>query len=113
MRMKASRIIGHRKVPRMAARMLARAILVRRQRDGLAAWLAGAGGGRVRDLPGTLFGDQEDNQSCVDPSSCEIGLLGSQFVEAGEALHPFEGEFDLPAEAIEREHVGGMLHGRS
>src|SRR2546422_6002911 len=90
----------------MAARVLARAIFMRRQRDGLAAGFVGSRGGRVRDLPGHLFSKQDHDQSCVNPRLCEFWLLGWQPGETGEALHPLEGEFDLPAKTIEGEHVG-------
>ena len=76
-----------------------------RQRDGLGAGIAGSRGGRVRDLPGALFGHEDGDQPCIDPGTCKIGFLGWQFVEAGEALHPLESQFDLPAQAIEGEHV--------
>ena len=62
-------------------------------------------GGRVRDLPGNLFCDQEGNEPGVNPRLCERGVSGCEFVEAGQALHALEGEFDLPAKAINREHV--------
>ena len=81
----------------MAAQTVARAIFMRRQRDGLAGGVVGSRGGRVRDLPGNLFGDDGDDQPYVDPCSCEFGLLGWQHVEAGQALEPFEGQLDLPA----------------
>src|SRR5882724_7109427 len=90
----------------MAARMVARAIFMRRQRDGLAAGVAWSRGGRVRDLPGNLFGDDGDDQPCVDPCSREFRLLGRQHVEAGQALEPFERQLNLPAKAIEGEDVG-------
>src|SRR5712691_66907 len=89
----------------MAARMLARAIFMRRQRDGLADGFVGVRGGRFRDLPGDLFSKQGSDQSRVDPRLCEFGLLSGQPGEASEALHPFKGKFDLPAEAIKGEHV--------
>ena len=72
----------------MAAQMVARAIFMRRQRDGLAGGVVESRGGRVRDLPGNLFGDDGDDQPCVDPCSCELRLLGRQHVEAGQALKP-------------------------
>ena len=79
---------------------------MRRQRDGLAADFVGFRGGRFRDLPGDLFSKQGHDQSCVDPCSCEFRLLGWQPRETSETLHPFEGEFDLPAKAVEGEHIG-------
>src|SRR5260370_18552355 len=90
----------------MAAQMVARAIFMRRQRDGLADIVVWSRGGRVRDLPGNLFGDDSDDQPCVDPCSCEFRLFGWQNVEAGQALEPFEGQLNLPAKAIEGEDVG-------
>jgi hypothetical protein len=95
----------------MVWRIAARAILVMRQREGLAAQFlfdaggAGSTGGSVRDLPGDLFCDQEGNQPCVDPRLCERWFSGCEFVEAGKALHSLEGELDLPAKAVDREHV--------
>src|SRR5437870_1639842 len=89
----------------MAAPTEARAIFMRRQRDGLTAGVVGSRGGRFRDLPGNLFGDDGDDQPCVDPCSCELRLLGRQLIEAGQALEPFEGQLDLPAKAIEGEDV--------
>ena len=95
----------------MAAQMMARAIFMRRQRDGLAGVVVESGvvwsrGGRVRDLPGNLLCDDGDDQPCVNPCSREFGLFGRQRVEAGQALEPFERQFDLPAKAIEGEDVG-------
>src|SRR5712691_10679553 len=90
----------------MAAWMLARAIFMTRQRDGLATGFVGSKGGRVRDLPGNPFSEENRDQPCVDPRSCEFRFLGWQRGKAGEALHPFKGEFDLPAKTIEGEHVG-------
>jgi len=89
----------------MAARTVARAILTRRQRDGLAGalWFRG---GRVRDLPGNLLSDDGDDQPCVDPCSCEFRFLGRQLVEPSQAFEPLEGHLDLPAKAIEHEDVG-------
>src|SRR6202163_815548 len=91
----------------MAAQIMARAIFMRRQREGLAGGgVVESRGGRVRDLPGNLFGDDGDDQPCVDPCSCEFRLFGRQHVEAGQALEPFEGQLNLPAKAIESEDVG-------
>ena len=90
----------------MAAQMVASASFMRRHRDGLAGGFAGSRGGRVRDLPGNLFGDDGDDQPCVDPRSRQLRLLGRQHVEAGQALEPFERQLDLPAKAIEGEDVG-------
>src|SRR5216683_2240791 len=90
----------------MAAQMVAKAIFMRRQRDGLAGVVVWSRGGRVRDLPGNLFGDDSDDQPCVDPCSCELRLFGRQHVEAGQALEPFERQLNLPAKAIEGEDVG-------
>src|SRR3954471_1837246 len=111
MRLKALRTFDHRSGPRMAARTLASAILVRRQRDGLAVCLAWSTGGRVRDLPGAAFSNQEGDQPRIDPSLRQFRFLGGQFIEAGKALHAFEGEFELPAKAVECEHVGGRESG--
>ena len=83
--MKRLQTVCHWSGPRMAARIVANAIFMRRQRDGLAA-VVGARGGRVRDLPGNLFGDDGNDQPCVDPCSCKFGVLGRQFVEAGQAF---------------------------
>src|SRR3979411_2106339 len=90
----------------MAAQMVARAIFMRRQRDGLAGVVVWSRGGRVRDLPGNLFGDDSDDQPCVDPCSCQLRFFSRQHVEAGQALEPFEGQLNLPAKAIEGEDVG-------
>src|SRR5262249_56652030 len=89
----------------MAARTVARAIFTRRQRDGLASalWFRG---GRVRDLPGNLLGDNGDDQPCVDPRSCEFGFLGRQLVEPSQAFEPLERHLNLPTKAIESEDVG-------
>ena len=84
---------------------MASAIFMRRQRDGLAG-VALSRGERVRDLPGNLFGDDSDDQPCVDPCTRKLRVLGGQRVEAGQALEPLERELDLPAEAIESEDVG-------
>src|SRR5260370_23028047 len=90
----------------MAAQIVARAIFMRRQRDGLADVVVWSRGGRVRDLPGNLFGNDSDDQPCVDPCSCELRLFGRQHVEAGQAFEPFERQLNLPAKAIEGEDVG-------
>ena len=91
----------------MAAQIMARAIFMRRQREGLAGGgVVESRGGRVRDLPGNLFGDDGDDQPCVDPCSCELRLFGRQRVEAGQAFESFEGQLNLPAKAIEGEDVG-------
>ena len=90
----------------MAAQIVAKAIFMRRQRDGLAGGDAGSPGGRVRDLPGNLFGDDGDDQPRVDPCSRQFRLLGRQHVEAGQALESFERQLNLPAKAIEGEDVG-------
>src|SRR5258705_6073517 len=100
------RSVCHWSGPRMAAQMVARANFMRRQRDGVAGGVVWSRGGRVRDLPGNLFGDDGDDQPCVDPRSRELMLLGRQHVEAGQALEPFERQLDLPAKAIEGEDVG-------
>src|SRR5271163_1436582 len=97
--------VCHWSGPRMAAQTVANAIFTRRQRDGLEAGVAWSRGGRVRDLPGHLFGDDCDDQPCVDPCARKLRVLGRQRVEAGQALEPFEGQLDLPAEAIEREDI--------
>jgi len=95
----------------MVSRIAARAILVMRQREGLGAapsldaGFVGSRGGRIRDLPGNLFCDQEGNQPGIEPSLCERWVFGCELVKAGEALHSLEGEFDLPAETVDREHV--------
>src|SRR5687767_7365958 len=99
--MKRLQTVCHWSGPRMAAQMEAKAIFTRRQREGLGGGVAWSRGGRVRDLPGNLFGNDGDDQPCVDPCPREFGLLGRQCVEAGQALEPFEGQLNLPAEAIE------------
>ena len=75
----------------MAAQTVARAIFMRRQRDGLAGGLAGgvveSRGGRVRDLPGNLFSDDGDDQPCVDPCSCEFGLLAGSMSRPAKLLN--------------------------
>ena len=75
--------------------MLAKAIFMRRQRDGLVGGVVWSRGGRVRDLPGNLFSDDARQR----------WLLGRQYVEAGQAFEPFERQLDLPAKAIEGEDV--------
>src|SRR5882757_1793620 len=104
--MKRLQMVCHWSGPRMAAQMEAKAIFMRRQREGLAGGAVWSRGGRVRDLPGNLFGDDGDDQPCVDPCSREFGLLGRQRVEAGQAFEPFEGQLNLPAKAIKGEDVG-------
>src|ERR1700726_4111403 len=89
----------------MAAQIVAKAIFMSRQRDGLAGGVVESRGGRVRDLPGNLFGDDSDDQPCIDPCLCKLRLLGRQHVEAGQALEPFERQLNLPAKAIKREDV--------
>ncbi len=87
--------------------MLVRTIFMTRQRDGLATGFAGSKGGRVRDLPGNSFGNQDGDQPGIDPGSRQFWAFGWQRIEAGEAFHPFKGEFDLPAQTIEGEHIDG------
>src|SRR5260370_36384744 len=91
---KASQMFCHDHLPRMTARKLAKASFVRRQRDGLAVGLAGpvadsgrSTGGRVRDLPGVLFSNQESDQLGVDPSLCKFRVFGRQLVKSGQAVH--------------------------
>src|ERR1700685_926082 len=69
--------------------------------------VGGSTGGRVRDLPGILFGDQEDDQPGVDPGLRECRFLSRQLIEPGQDFQALEGQCELPAEAIKREHVGG------
>src|SRR5258705_12439881 len=90
----------------MAAQIVARAIFMSRQRDGLAGSVVRSRGERVRDLPGNLLCDDGDDQLCVNPCSREFRLLGGQRIEPGQALEPLERQLDLPAEAIEAEDVG-------
>src|SRR5215203_3658324 len=99
----ALRMTSHENGPRMATRMLASAIFMSRQREGLAVALGRPKGGRVRDLPGHPFSDENCDQLCVNPRAGKIGLLGRQFIETGQALHAFEGKLDLPPQAIDRE----------
>src|SRR5689334_939659 len=101
----------HESGPRMTARMVASAIFMRRQRDGLAAGVVVSRGGRVRDLPGDPLSDEGHDQPGVDPCSRKLRVLGRQLVEAGQAFEPFERQFDLPAKAIEGEDVGGWEDG--
>ena len=95
----------------MLSRTAARVILVMRHREGLgsAFWpdtaFASSTGERFRDLPGGLFCDQEGNQPRVDPGLRKLRLLGCELVQIGEAFHSLEGKFDLPAEAIDCQHV--------
>src|SRR5713226_5099486 len=109
---KALQMFCHDHFPRMLATKLSSASFVRRQRDGLAVGVAGLAadcgrstGGRVRDLPGILLGNQEGDQLGVDPSLCKFRFLGCQLVKSGQAFHSLEGQFELPAEAIKREHI--------
>src|SRR6266851_3078199 len=101
---------------RMVSRIAVRIILVMRQREGLGAGclldvgFAGSKGGRVRDLPGNLFCDQEGNQPGVYPGLCERWVFGSEFIKPGKALHSLEGEFDLPAETVDRKHIASREH---
>src|SRR5512144_1512684 len=98
----------HRSLPRMLSRTAAKAIFRTRQREGLGASLgldAGFRGGGFRDVPGIAFSYQEGSQLGVDPGLCELGFLGGEFIKAGDALHSLEGKFDLPAKAVDREHV--------
>ena len=81
----------------MAEQMEARASFMRRQRDGLWSGFSESRGGRFRDLPGNLFYDDGDDQPCVDPCPSQFRLLGRQRVEAGQALEPFEGQFEKHA----------------
>src|SRR5713226_5377441 len=73
---------GHGRA-RMVSRIAVRIILVMRQREGLGAGylldvgFAGSKGGRVRDLPGNLFCDQEGNQPGVFPGLWSAGSLAA------------------------------------
>jgi len=116
---KALQMFCHDHFPRMLATKLSSASFVRRQRDGLAVGVAGLAadcgrstGGRVRDLPGILLGNQEGDQLGVDPSLCKFRFLGCQLVKSGQAFHTLEGQFELPAEAIKREHIGSREDAR-
>ena len=102
----APRMVAHDIDPRMAAATVARAILTRRHRDGLAADFVRRTGGRVRELPGNLFSDDGDDQPCVNPCPCECRLFGRELVETGQAFKSLEGELDLPTKAIEGEEIG-------
>src|SRR6266849_7671691 len=84
---KALQMFCHDHFPRMLATKLSSASFVRRQRDGLAVGVAGLAadcgrstGGRVRDLPGILLGNQEGDQLGVDPSLCKFRFLGCQLL---------------------------------
>jgi hypothetical protein len=76
----------------MVSRIAVRIILVMRQREGLGAGclldggFAGSKGGRVRDLPGNLFCDQEGNQPGVYPGLCERWVFGSEFIKPSKAF---------------------------
>ena len=73
----------------MAARTLARVIFMSRQRDGLAAGMAGSRGGRVRDLPGALFGheDGDQPQSSGRPVANEAGLAPADDADQSVSAH--------------------------
>jgi hypothetical protein len=64
-------------------------------------------GGRVQDFPGHVLGEEVGDELGVEPSSREVWVSCGQLVEAEQALHSLEGEFDLPAPAVEGEDVGG------
>src|SRR5438309_1216145 len=113
MMVKVSRMVCQDHVPRINDLMFSSASLVRRQRDGLATGLGGPAsgvvgctGGRFRDLPGILFCNQEDDELGEDPGLREFRFLGLQLVKASQTFHALEGQFDLPAKAVNREHVG-------
>ena len=71
----------------MAAQMVAKAIFMRRQRDGLAVGDVESRGGKVRDLPGNLFSDDGDDQPCVDPCSRELGFLAGSISRPARLLN--------------------------
>src|ERR1700742_1407816 len=111
--MKRLQTVCHWSGPRIAARTVANAIFMRRQRDGLAAGVVAVSrGGRVRDLPGNLFSDDGNDQPCVYPCARELRILGRQHVEASQAFESLERQLDLPTKAIEGEDVGRRENGR-
>src|SRR6266700_613646 len=94
-------------LPMMSARMVRASIFWMRQIEKeRRVGVTPGRGGRVQDFPGHVFGEKVGDELSVEPSSRKIGVFGGQLVEAKEALHALEGEFDLPASAVEGEDVG-------
>src|SRR5215204_7680025 len=64
-------------------------------------------GGRVEELPRHVLQEEGGDELGVDPGARKLRVLGRQRIEMQEALQALEDEFDLPAQAVEGEHVAG------
>ena len=74
--------------------------------DGYQACAALRGG--VENLAQEILAQQRDDELGAQTRSHQPLVLGGELVEADQALEALEAEFDLPAQAIEREQrIGG------
>ncbi len=76
----------------------------RHSEGGGAPWCRGE---RVEELCCQVLGDQRQDQFGIQTRSHQFGVFGAQRVEAHEALEPFEGKLDLPAQPVELEQLIG------
>ena len=66
-------------------------------------------GERVQELLGHVIDEQGNDEVSIKPASRKLGILRGQPVKAQKALQAFEREFDLPSQAVKRQHALGRV----
>ena len=80
-----------------------------RHSDGGRCAVAARRGGRVQEILDHVIDEQGSDEVSIKPGSGKLGFLRGQPVKAQEALQALEREFDLPTQAIKRQHAFGRV----
>ena len=80
-----------------------------RHSDGGRCAIAALTGERVQEILGHVIDEQGDDEVSIKPASRKLGILRGQPVKAQKALQALEREFDLPSQAIKRQHALGRV----
>ena len=62
-------------------------------------------GGRVQEALGHLVEKQRGDDVRIEPASSKLAIPGGEPIEVQQALQTFEREFNLPSQAIKRQHA--------
>jgi hypothetical protein len=66
-------------------------------------------GGRVQEALGHFVEKQRGDDMRIKPASSKLTIPGGEPIEVQQALQTLEREFNLPSQAIQRQHALGRV----
>lgn len=96
-------------LPRVSASNRRRLTSQIRQSDGRYAASCMSSGERFQEFLAEVVTQQSHDEMGGEPTSRCLRRVGRQTVHPQQRFEPLEGEFDLPVQAIDREHLSGGI----